>query len=34
VTEGLDVLDAISALPVDSNDFPTERVVIQSIRLE
>lgn len=34
VTEGLDVIDAISALPVDSNDSPTERVVIQSIRLE
>ena len=34
VTEGLDVIDAISALPVDSNDVPTERVVIQSIRLE
>lgn len=34
VTEGLDVLDAISAFPVDSNDVPTERVVIQSIRLE
>lgn len=34
VVEGLDVLDAISALPVDTNDFPTEKVVIQSIRLE
>lgn len=34
VSEGLDVLDAISALPVNTNDFPTERVVIQSIRLE
>ena len=34
VTEGLDVLDAISARPVDSNDAPTESVVIQSIRLE
>ena len=34
VTEGLDVLDAISALPVNSNDFPIEKVVIQSIRLE
>ena len=34
VTEGLDVMDAISAMPVDSNDFPTEQVVIQSIRLE
>ena len=34
VIEGLDQLDAISGLPVNSNDFPTERVVIQSIRLE
>jgi peptidyl-prolyl cis-trans isomerase B (cyclophilin B) len=34
VTEGLDVLDAISGLPTNSNNFPTERVVIQSIRLE
>lgn len=34
VIEGLDQLDAISGLPVNSNDFPSERVVIQSIRLE
>ena len=34
VTEGLEVLDAISGIPVNSNDFPTENVVIQSIRLE
>jgi len=34
VIQGFDVLDAISDLPVNSNDFPTERVVIQSIRLE
>jgi peptidyl-prolyl cis-trans isomerase B (cyclophilin B) len=34
VIEGLDQLDAISGLPVNSNDFPAERVVIQSIRLE
>jgi cyclophilin family peptidyl-prolyl cis-trans isomerase len=34
VTEGLDLLDALSALPVDSNDFPLDKVVIQSIRLE
>lgn len=34
VTEGLDVLDAISTIPVNSNDFPVEPVVIQSIRLE
>ncbi len=34
VTEGLDLLDAISGIPVDNNDFPLEKVVIQSIRLE
>lgn len=34
VIEGLDQLDAISGLPVNSNDFPAERVVIKSIRLE
>ena len=34
VIEGLDQIDAISGLPVNSNDFPAERVVIQSIRLE
>ena len=34
VTEGLDVLDFISTLPVDSNDFPLEKVVIKSIKLE
>lgn len=34
VVEGLDVLDAISASPVDSNDFPTEKIVIKSIRME
>ena len=34
ITEGLDVLDAISSIPVDSNDFPLERVVIKSIRIE
>jgi len=34
VTEGLDTLDAISGIPVDSNDFPLEKVVIKSIRLE
>ncbi len=34
VIEGLDQLDAISGLPVNSNDFPTEKVVIKSIRLE
>ena len=34
VTEGLDLLDAISGIPVDSNDFPLDKVVIQSIRLQ
>ena len=34
VTEGLEVLDAISGVPVNSNDFPTENVIIESIRLE
>ena len=34
VTEGQDVLDAISGIPVDSNDFPLDKVVIQSIRLQ
>ena len=34
VTEGLEVLDAISGIPSNSNDFPTEKVVIESIRLE
>lgn len=34
VIEGLDLLNAISGVPVNSNDFPQENVVIQSIRLE
>ena len=34
VIEGLNVLDAISGLPADSNDYPAEKVVVQSIRLE
>lgn len=34
VIEGLDVLDGISTLPVNSNDFPIEKIVIQSIRVE
>ena len=34
VIEGLNVLDAISGLPANSNDYPSEKVVIQSIRLE
>jgi len=28
------VLDVISGLPANSNDYPSEKVVIQSIRLE
>jgi hypothetical protein len=34
VIEGLEVLDAISTLPVNSNDFPLDKIVIQSIRVE
>lgn len=34
VTQGLEVLDAISGIPVNSNDFPTENVIIESIRVE
>ncbi len=34
VLEGLDVLDAISKLPTNSNDFPLQKVVIKSINLE
>lgn len=34
VVEGLEVLDAISTLPVNSNDFPIDKIVIQSIRVE
>jgi hypothetical protein len=30
----LEVLDAISGIPVNSNDFPTENVIIESIRVE
>jgi cyclophilin family peptidyl-prolyl cis-trans isomerase len=30
---GLDVLDQISVLPVDSNDYPVERVEIKSIKV-
>ena len=33
VLEGLDVLDEISNLPADSNDFPLPRVLIRSIRI-
>lgn len=34
VIEGLDVLEAVSESPADSNDFPTEKFVIRRIRLE
>jgi len=34
VLEGLDVLDYISNLPTNSNDFPLQKVVIKSITLE
>ncbi len=34
VTEGLEVLDAVSAVPANSNNFPMEKIVIKSIRLE
>jgi cyclophilin family peptidyl-prolyl cis-trans isomerase len=34
VIEGLDVLDAISASPVNSNDFPVDKIIIRSIRME
>ena len=34
VIGGMDVLDQISELPVDSNDNPTQRVVIRSIKIE
>ena len=34
VIEGLEVLDAISKLPTNSNDFPLPKVVIKSIKLE
>ena len=33
VAEGLDLLDAISATPVDSNDNPVTRVVIKSVKI-
>ena len=34
VTEGLTDLEAISTLPVDSNDFPSENIIIKSIRMQ
>ena len=33
VVEGIEVLDAISAMPVDSNDNPITRVVIKSVKI-
>jgi len=30
---GMDTLDRISSMPVDSNDFPTDRVTIKSLRI-
>lgn len=34
VIEGLEVLDAISASQANSNDFPVDKIVIRSIRME
>ena len=34
VTSGMDAVDAIEALPTDSQDRPTEPVVIESIELD
>jgi cyclophilin family peptidyl-prolyl cis-trans isomerase len=33
VVEGIETLDAISAMPVDSNDNPITRVVIKSVKI-
>ncbi len=33
VTEGLDVVEAIEALPTDETDFPTEEIVVNSITI-
>jgi hypothetical protein len=33
VVEGMDVLDHISKMPVDSNDCPIARIEIESIRI-
>lgn len=33
VLEGIEVLDAISQKPADSNDFPLEKIVIRSIKI-
>lgn len=34
VTEGIEVLDAVSVVPANSNNFPLEKITIKSIRLE
>lgn len=34
VTEGIEVLDAVSLVPVNSNNFPMEKIVIKSMQLE
>ncbi len=34
IIEGLDVLDAISNSPTNSNDFPLDKIVIKSISIE
>ncbi|MDH4470900.1 MAG: peptidylprolyl isomerase [Verrucomicrobiae bacterium] len=34
VTEGMDVLESMSLLPTNSNNFPVEKVVITSLTLE
>jgi cyclophilin family peptidyl-prolyl cis-trans isomerase len=33
VIQGLPLLDQISAMPVDSNDYPVQRVVIRSVKI-
>jgi len=34
VIEGIEVLDYISGRPANSNDFPLEKIVITSIKIE
>jgi cyclophilin family peptidyl-prolyl cis-trans isomerase len=34
VTEGLDVVKAIEALPTDGTDYPTEEIIVNSITIE
>ncbi|MDP9290814.1 MAG: peptidylprolyl isomerase, partial [Verrucomicrobiota bacterium] len=33
VTSGMDVLDAISTVSPDSNDYPLDRIVIRSVKI-